>query len=112
MIRSALILAAAAAFAHPFAATAEDHNRHPMQAAPGKADHLLAAGTIKKVDKGGASLTIAHGPIDNIGMGPMTMAFKVKEPRLAVGLKPGDKVRFFADYVGGEIVILRIETVK
>lgn len=72
----------------------------------------LAAGTVKKIDKAAASVTLAHGPIENIGMPAMTMGFKVKEPRLLDAIKPGDKVRFQVDYVGGEFVVVHIEAAK
>ncbi|MBU1236920.1 MAG: copper-binding protein [Gammaproteobacteria bacterium] len=69
-----------------------------------------AQGTIKKI--AGDKATIAHGPIDSVGMGPMTMQFPVKDSAGLAKLKAGDKVRFQAIMAGGEIVVTRIEPAK
>jgi Cu/Ag efflux protein CusF len=55
---------------------------------------------------------LAHGPIANIGMAPMTMMFKVKDPAMLKQLKDGDKVRFRVEDVGGEYTIVRIQAAK
>jgi Cu/Ag efflux protein CusF len=91
------------------AAQAADHDHHGAVATPAVA---MAEGVVKKVDKAGGKLTLAHGPIDNLGMSAMTMVFKLKAPVSAENLKVGDKVRFLADYVGGEVVIVRLESAK
>jgi Cu/Ag efflux protein CusF len=69
-----------------------------------------AQGTIKKI--AGDKATIAHGPIDSVGMGPMTMQFPVKDTAALAKLKAGDKVRFQAIMSGGDIVVTRIEAAK
>jgi Cu(I)/Ag(I) efflux system periplasmic protein CusF len=69
-----------------------------------------AQGTIKKV--AGDKATIAHGPIDSVGMGAMTMQFAVKDAAGLAKLKAGDKVRFQAIMAGGDIVVTRIEAAK
>ncbi len=69
-----------------------------------------AQGTIKKI--AGDKATIAHGPIDSIGMSPMTMQFTVKDAAGLAKLKAGDKVRFQAIMAGGDIVVTRIEAAK
>lgn len=69
-----------------------------------------AEGTIKRV--AGDKATIAHGPIDSIGMGPMTMMFAVKDSAGLARLKEGDPVRFQAVMAGGDIVVTRIESLK
>jgi Cu(I)/Ag(I) efflux system periplasmic protein CusF len=76
------------------------------------ADVPWAQGTVKKIDKSAARATIAHGPIDSIGMGPMTMQFAVKDAAGLAKLKDGDKVRFQAVMAGGDVVITRIEVAK
>jgi Cu/Ag efflux protein CusF len=90
------------------AAYAQGHDRHHSAAAATPAV-ALTEGVVKKVDNAANKLTLTHGPIDNLGMPGMTMAFKLKAPASADKLKIGDKVRFQADYVGGEVVIVRIE---
>jgi len=75
------------------------------------ADQLpWAQGTIKKI--AGNKATIAHGPIDSIGMGPMTMQFAVKDAAGLAKVKDGDKVRFQAVMAGGDVVVTRIEAAK
>ncbi|MDO8932226.1 MAG: copper-binding protein [Rhodocyclaceae bacterium] len=92
----------------PAALVAAEHDHHA--AAP--AAVALTNATVKKIDKAGSQVTLAHGPIENLGMSAMTMAFRVKEPKFLAGIKVGDKVRFLADYSGGEIVVVRIEAAK
>jgi hypothetical protein len=43
------------------------------------ADVPWAEGILKKIDQAAGKATIAHGPIDSVGMGPMTMQFAVKD---------------------------------
>lgn len=69
-----------------------------------------AQGKIKKI--AGDKATIAHGPIDSVGMGPMTMQFPVTDTAALAKLKAGDQVRFQAVMSGGEIVVTRIEAAK
>jgi Cu(I)/Ag(I) efflux system periplasmic protein CusF len=71
-----------------------------------------AEGTLKKIDQTAKTAVIAHGPIDSIGMGAMTMQFAVKDAAGLAKLKAGDKVRFQAIMAGGDIVVTRIEAAK
>ncbi len=72
----------------------------------------LSEGTVKKIDTPSQRVMLAHGPIANLGMGPMTMMFKVKDAALLKPLKVGDKVRFRVEDVGGDYTIVRIEAAK
>lgn len=72
----------------------------------------LSEGTVKKIDAASQRVMLAHGPIENIGMGPMTMMFKVKDPAMLKQLKDGEKVRFRVEDVGGEYTVVRIEAAK
>jgi len=72
----------------------------------------LVAGTVKKVDEGAGKVTLDHETIPNIGMDAMTMAYKVQDPALLKGLKPGERVRFSADRVNGSIAVTRIQKAK
>ncbi len=69
-----------------------------------------AQGVVKKI--AGDKATISHGPIDSVGMGPMTMQFPVRDTAALAKLKAGDKVRFQAIMSGGDIVVTRIEPAK
>ena len=79
------------------------------------ADELSEA-TVKKVEKAEGRVTLAHGPIANLGMPPMTMMFKVKDATMLKKVKAGDKVRFRAEEVAGPggsaYVVVRIEPAK
>jgi Cu/Ag efflux protein CusF len=72
----------------------------------------LAEGTVKKVDAPSQRIMLAHGPIASIGMMPMTMMFKVKDPAMLKAVKEGDKVRFQVADIGGDYTITHIEAKK
>lgn len=80
-----------------------------QQPASSAAQNSMSNGEIKKVDKEAGKLTIKHGELKNLGMPGMTMAFKVKDPAMLDKVKPGDKVRFVADKVGGALTVTSIE---
>lgn len=69
-------------------------------------------GEIRKVDKEARKITIQHGPIQNLGMPPMTMVFQVKDAALLDQVKAGDKVKFTAEKVGGAYTVTTIEKAK
>ena len=51
-----------------------------------------AQGTIEAVSAN--EVTISHGPVPTLNWGPMTMPFKLADPKLVQGIKVGDKVGF------------------
>jgi Cu(I)/Ag(I) efflux system periplasmic protein CusF len=107
-------LFAALSLLFPAALFAADHDHHTTTA-PAAADSAKSAvpwaqGTIKKIGKG--VVTLAHGPIESVGMDAMTMQFAVKDPASLARFKVGDKVRFQAVMAGGEIVVERIEPAR
>jgi len=53
-------------------------------------------------------VTLSHGPIPSLQWGPMTMGFRVKDPSLLSGLKPGQNVEFEFSEVGDDYVVSRI----
>ena len=67
---------------------------------------------VKKVDPATAKVTLDHERILNIDMDAMTMAYKVQTPALLNGLKPGDKIRFYAEEVNGQTFITRIQPAR
>ena len=69
-------------------------------------------GEIRKVDKDAKKLTIKHGPMPGLDMPAMTMVFQVKDPALLDKVKPGDKVTFEAQKLGGAFTVTRIEPAK
>jgi Cu(I)/Ag(I) efflux system protein CusF len=77
------------------------------------ADTQLVDGTVKKVDKAAGKVTLAHGPLTNLGMNmAMTMAFRVKDAMWLDQMKEGDKIRFVADNINGSITVVKFEPVK
>ena len=72
----------------------------------------LADGEIRKVDKDAKKMTIKHGPIQSLDMPAMTMVFQVKEPAMLEQVKPGDKVKFEAQRLGGAFTVTRMEAAK
>ena len=69
----------------------------------------LADGEVGKVDKDAGKLTIKHGPIPSMDMPPMTMVYRVREPAMLDAVKPGDKIKFDAQKVGGQYVVIKME---
>lgn len=69
----------------------------------------LADGVVLSVDRTARNVTINHGPLQHLGMPPMTMGFQVGDPALLEQVKAGDKVKFHADVLGGVFTVTRIE---
>jgi len=83
----------------------------PLQAAsadPGGQD-ALSEGEITRWDARTLRVTLRHGEIKNLDMPPMTMVFRVQDASVVGDLKPGDKVRFRAEQVGGAYHVTRLE---
>ena len=72
----------------------------------------LSKGEIRKVDREAGKITIKHGPLENLGMPAMTMVFRVKDAAMLDQVKPGDKVSFEAEQVGGALTVVRIEPAR
>lgn len=84
------------------------------QISGGHANHAgdpnaLADGVVLSVDRVARSVTIRHGPMLNLGMPSMTMAFQVGDPAMLERVKPGDKVKFHVDAIGGAFTLMSIE---
>jgi Cu/Ag efflux protein CusF len=104
-ILSATFLAISATIAVPPAVFAHD--------APGAAHKLpLVQGEVTKVDEAAQKLTIKHGPIPNLDMQDMTMVFRATDPAMLRGVKAGDKIRFMAEKVNGQISVVKLEKAK
>ena len=95
----------------PFSAhSIEAHHAPDAKATKGAVQ--MAEGEIRKVDKGAGRVTIKHGPIQNLDMPAMTMVFQVKDPAMLEQVKPGDKVKFQAEKLGGAFTVTKIEPAK
>jgi Cu/Ag efflux protein CusF len=73
------------------------------------AQAALVDGSVEKIDQAAGKITLNHGPIKNLDMDAMKMVFRVKDPEMLTGLKVGQRVRFEADRVNGQITVTRIE---
>ena len=69
-------------------------------------------GQVQKIDPAQGKITLRHAPIKKLDMDAMTMVFRVQDPAQLQGLKAGDKVKFEADRVNGQITITKIEKAK
>ena len=72
----------------------------------------VASGEITKIDKPGARVTIRHGEIKHLDMPPMTMVFRVREPRLLEGVAVGDHVRFNAEKIDGNYTVTALSKAR
>ena len=106
---AALLAVALGAWALRGGRVAED----PTAAQPERHAHQawgeLAEGEVIHVDKSALRITIDHGPIHNLGLAPMTLAFVVGDAAMLEELRPGDRVRFSADAIDGRFTVTKIE---
>ena len=72
------------------------------------ADPAMVDGVVKELRAGG-ELTIKHGPLPNLDMPAMTMVFKTADPKMAKGLKVGDKIKMQVEDKGGKLTIMKLE---
>ena len=105
-IRLVIFVAAAALIQAP--AHAHESDAH-QTAESGEAKEALAEGQIVKIDEKALRLTLKHGEIKSLDMGPMTMSFRVSEAALLKGLQVGDRIHFRAEKEGDDFVITHLE---
>ncbi|MDC7697617.1 copper-binding protein [Vogesella indigofera] len=78
-------------------------------AAKPSAQMAHAEGVIKALDAKAGTVTLAHGPVQELKWPAMTMAFKLARPELAKGLAVGKKVTFEFQSQGMAAVITAIK---
>lgn len=83
------------------------HPTPPSNATVGASE--LTPGTVIKIDRTAHKVTLQNGEIRNLGMPPMTMAFRVKNASQLEHLKIGDRLRFRAEMVNGGMQITTLE---
>jgi Cu/Ag efflux protein CusF len=87
-----------------------DHAQHSAASVASQDDaNALADGEVKKVDKDTGKLTVQHGPLTNLGMPGMTMAFKVQDPAMLDQVKAGDKIRLRVERINGTFTVTKLE---
>jgi Cu/Ag efflux protein CusF len=67
------------------------------------------AGEVQKVDTANNRITIKHGEIKHLDMPPMSMVFRVRDPKLLEGVAAGDRVRFVAEKIDGNYTVTGIQ---
>jgi Uncharacterized conserved protein len=73
----------------------------------------MVNGQVTKIDESAGKITLKHGPIKKLDMSEgMTMVFRVQDPVMLKQVKVGDKVRFDADRVNGQITVTKIEKAR
>ncbi|WP_249277587.1 copper-binding protein [Pandoraea sp. PE-S2R-1] len=75
---------------------------------PAAAGQLTDA-VVRKTDTATGMVTIKHGPLENVGMPAMTMAFKTRDAAMAAQVHEGDKVKVRVENVNGTMTIVRME---
>lgn len=96
----------AAVLAGVSAAALAQHSAH--QPAAAAAATRMSDGEIRRIDLEKGTVLLKHGDIPNLGMGAMTMGFKLKDPAAAKDLKVGDKVKFAVEQQGETLVVTQI----
>jgi Cu/Ag efflux protein CusF len=78
-----------------------------LRLTPARAE--MADGQVTKIDAVANKISLRHGPIKNLDMEAMHMVFRVKDPVMLKQVKVGDKVKFEADRVNGQITVIKIQ---
>jgi Cu(I)/Ag(I) efflux system protein CusF len=77
------------------------------------ADSEMVSGEVMKIDESTGKITLKHGPIKSLGMDEgMTMVWSVQDANTLRGVKAGDKVRFQAENINGQLTVTKIEKAK
>lgn len=107
MITTAAALAIGAFAAPAFAAG--EMSGMKMSSDGSDASHAaLTDAEVKKVDAASGKVTLKHGALDNVGMPPMTMAFKAKDAAMLTQVHAGDKVKVRVENVNGTLTIVKL----
>ena len=73
----------------------------------------MVNGRVTRIDESAGKITLKHGPIKKLDMNEgMTMVFRVQDPAMLKHVKVGDKVKFDADRINGQITVTKIEKAR
>jgi len=72
----------------------------------------MTAGEVTKLDKAGGRVTLKHGEIKNLDMPPMTMVFRVADPKLLDSVNVGDRVQFIAEKLNGQFTVTALNKAR
>lgn len=115
MKRIALLSLTLTALSSPWVAHAagEHGMAHGTEAMPMHTEQApMSDGQIKKIDTAKGMVTIKHGPLHGLGMGPMTMSFHVTDPAMLEGHQAGDMIRFMAENHDGKLTVTEMHPAK
>lgn len=68
----------------------------------------MTVGVVRKLDDEQKKITLKHEAIENLGMPPMTMVFRVEKMSLVENVKVGDRVSFRAERIDGVFVVTKL----
>lgn len=89
---------------------AQEVEHHHDDATAATAPAAMSTGEVVRIDRELGKITLRHGPLVNLNMQGMTMAFKVAETGMLDQVKPGDKVQFVAGRAGGALTITALQS--
>ncbi|CAG9242420.1 RND transporter MFP subunit [Burkholderia diffusa] len=117
LIATAAAVFAAGAFAVPALAAGDmsgmDMSGMKMSSgAAAEANAVLTDAEVKKIDLASGKITLKHGALENVGMPPMTMAFKAKDAAMLAEVHAGDKVKVRVENVNGTLTIVKLVKVS
>ena len=77
------------------------------------AQSAMADGQVTKIDASAGKITLKHGPIKKLDMEDgMTMVFRAQDPAMLKQVKVGDKVKFDAEKINGQVTVTKMEKAK
>ena len=80
---------------------------------PAYSQSAMVDGQVTKIDESAAKITLKHGPIKKFDMDDgMTMVFRVQDPAVLKQVKVGDKVKFEADKINGQVTVIKMQKAK
>ena len=106
------ILAASLGFSSLASANAHEHDTQTGVQQNTAATAPWVEGSVKKIDLAAGKVTLKHGPLTNLDMPAMTMAFRVKNAAWLKQMKENDRIRFTAESINGTLSVVRFEPVK
>ena len=89
----------------PFATNAEPIGAPTVTT---RVDVGMTAGVVRKLDDDQQKITLKHEALENLGMPPMTMVFRLANASLIEKVKVGDRVMFRAEQIGGTFVVTKL----
>jgi Cu/Ag efflux protein CusF len=73
----------------------------------------LIDGQVTKIDPSAAKITIKHGPIPKLDMDVgMTMVFAVPDSKILTTVKAGDRIKFDAERVNGQLTLTKLQKAR